>query len=73
MSIKCPSSYLLSGFSLKIILLDIRIGIPSHFLGPFNWKNLFSNLNFEVVSVFEVEVFFLCTEEGWILFLYPFF
>ena len=41
MSIKCPSPSLLINFSLKLILLDIRMATPSCFLGPFA-RNTFS-------------------------------
>ena len=36
---KCPSLSLLTDFSLKSTLLDIRIATPVCFLGPFDWKN----------------------------------
>ena len=39
MSIKCPSPSLLIDFSLKSVLLDIRMATPACFLGPFAWKN----------------------------------
>ena len=38
MSMKCPSPSLLIDFSLKSILLDIRMATPPCFLGPFAWK-----------------------------------
>ena len=38
MSMKCPSLSLLIDFSLKSILLDIRMATPACFLGPFAWK-----------------------------------
>ena len=38
MSIKCPSQSLLIDFSLKSVLLDIRMATPPCFLGPFAWK-----------------------------------
>ena len=38
MSMKCPSPSLLIDFSLKSILLDIRMATPACFLGPFAWK-----------------------------------
>ena len=38
MSIKCPSPSLLIDFSLKSVLLDIRMATPACFLGPFAWK-----------------------------------
>ena len=38
MSMKCPSPSLLIDFSLKSILLDIRMATPTCFLGPFAWK-----------------------------------
>ena len=63
---KCLSLSLLIDFSLKSILLDIRITTPACFLGPFDWK-IYS----EAMSVFEVEVCFLYAAEGWILFSYP--
>ena len=40
MSIKCPSPSLLIDFSLKSVLLDIRMATPTCFLGPFAWKTL---------------------------------
>ena len=40
-NMKCPSLSLLIDFSLKSILLDIRIATPACFLGPFDW-NFFS-------------------------------
>ena len=58
MSIKCPSLSLLIGFSLKSILLDIMIATPACFLGSFDWENTFQTLYFEVISVFEDEVYF---------------
>ena len=59
-------------FSLKSILLDIRIVTPACFLGPFDW-NFFLSLYSEEMSVFEVEVCFLYAALGWIQFLYPIF
>ena len=38
---KWPSLSLLTDFSLKSILLDIRTATPTSFLGPFDW-NIFS-------------------------------
>ena len=38
MSMKCPSPSLLIDFSLKSILLDIRMATPTCFLRPFAWK-----------------------------------
>ena len=38
MSIKCPSPSLLIDFSLKSVLLDIRMATPACFLGLFAWK-----------------------------------
>ena len=38
MSMKCPSPSLLIDYSLKSILLDIRMATPACFLGPFAWK-----------------------------------
>ena len=38
MSMKCPSPSLMIDFSLKSILLDIRMSTPACFLGPFAWK-----------------------------------
>ena len=70
-NMKCPSLSLLIDFSLKSILLDIRIAIPACFLGPFDWNIFFPTLYSEMISVFEVEMCFLYTEEGWILFSYP--
>ena len=67
---KCPSLSFLIDFSLKSILLDIRITTPACFLDPFDWK-IFPNLYSEAMSVFEVEACFLDAEERWILFLYP--
>ena len=43
MNIKCPSSYLLDTFSLKSVLLAIRIATPACFLGPF-YRKVFSQL-----------------------------
>ena len=38
MSIKCPSPSLLVDFSVKSVLLDIRMATPACFLGSFVWK-----------------------------------
>ena len=38
MDMKCPSPSLLIDFSLKSILLDIRMATPACFLCPFAWK-----------------------------------
>ena len=38
MSIKCPSPSVQIDFSLKSILLDIKMATPAYFLGPFAWK-----------------------------------
>ena len=70
-NMKCPFLALLIDFRLKSILLDIRIATPALFLGPFDWKFFFPTLYSEVMSVFEIEVCFLFTEEGWILFSHP--
>ena len=37
-NMKCPSLSLLIDFSLKSILLDVRIATPVCFLGPFDRK-----------------------------------
>ena len=39
MSIKCLSLSVLINFSLKSILLAIRIATPACFFSPFDWKN----------------------------------
>ena len=36
-NMKCPSLSLLIDFSLKSVLLDIRIATPACFLGSFDW------------------------------------
>ena len=69
-NMKCSSLSLLTDFSLKFILLDIRIATPACFLGPFDLY-IFPTLYSEAMSVFEVEVCFLYAAEGWILFSYP--
>ena len=38
---KCPSLSLLISFSLKSILLDIKMATPACFLGPFAWNIFF--------------------------------
>ena len=68
---KCPSLSLLLDFSLKSILLDIRVATPACFLDPYDWKKIFPTLYSEVMSVFEAEMCFLYAAEGWILVLYP--
>ena len=40
-NMKCPSLSLLIDFSLKSILLDIRIATPTCFLGTFDWYIFF--------------------------------
>ena len=60
---KCSSLSLLIAFSLKSILLAIRIATPACFLGPHDWKKI-PTLYFELMSVFEVEVCFLYAAEG---------
>ena len=67
----CPPSLLID-FSLKFILLDIRIVVSVCFLGLFVWIFFPPIFYSEVMSVFEVEVCFLCTAEEWILFSYLF-
>ena len=67
---KCPSLSLLIGFSLKSILLDIRIATPVCFLGPFGLEIFFLTLYSEAMSVFEAEVCFMYAADGWILFSY---
>ena len=59
-NVKCPSS-LLTDFSLKSVLLDIRIAIPACFLGPFDWKIFSQPCTLMWCLVFEVEVFFVCS------------
>ena len=70
-NMKCPSLSLLTGFSLKSVLLDIRIATPACFLGPFDWKIFSPTFYSEVMSIFEVEMCFLFSAEVWILFSYP--
>ena len=65
---KCPSLSLLVDFSLKSILLDIRIAIPACFLGLSDWKFFPPTLYSVVMSVFEFEVCLLYRVDGWILF-----
>ena len=55
---KCPFSSLLIDFSLKSILLDIRIATLSCFLGPFDWKIFFHPFTLRYVYV-SVKVCFL--------------
>ena len=62
-NMKCHSLSLLTDFSMKSILLDIRIATLACFLDPFDW-NFFPTLYSEAMSVFEVEVCFLYAAEG---------
>ena len=71
MSVKRPSQSLMIDFSLKSILLDIKIATPTCFLGPFDLGKLFPNFYSEVVSIFEVEVCFLIQQKPGSC-LYPF-
>ena len=67
---ECPSLSILIDFRLKSILLAIRIAVPASFLGLFDWY-FFPTLYSEMMSVTEVDMYFLSEEEGWILFLCP--
>ena len=64
MGIKGPSPSLLISFGLKSILLNIRIVTPASFLDPFAWKIFFPILYLEVMSILDVEVWFLDAEDG---------
>jgi hypothetical protein len=68
--VKCPSPFL--GLILKSILLAVRMDTPACFLGPFAWEIFFPYLYSEVMSVFDVDVCFLCAADRWILFSHPF-
>ena len=57
-NMKCPSLSLLIDFSLKSILLAIRIPTSACFLGPFDWKFFPKPLS-ESISISEFEVCFL--------------
>jgi hypothetical protein len=72
MSIKCPSLSLLIIFSLKSILIDIRIAIPTCFLRYICLENLFPTLYTEVMPIFDVEVMLNAAEKQ-ILFLHLFY
>lgn len=65
MSIKCLSLFGFDNFDLKCILLDIRMSTPNLPLRSIGLENLFPTLFYsEVVSILDVEVYFLDSAEG---------
>ena len=63
-NMKCPSLSLLINFSLRFILLDIRIATPACFLGPFDWNIFFPNFYCETMSLRLVCVSWMQMKDG---------